>query len=106
MTPRFFRILVIPLFISCLGSLPCYLFVAFVLKLNLPLGAHLAVIVLIYISLVVITWRIEGAAVEERERVIAKDVTLFGKTITIWVSIQFLLVVIAILAILFFYVLK
>ena len=107
MTHRLFRIFVIPLLIPCPGVLLWYLFSKFVLKLNLPLEAYSAgLVALIYIPLVVISWRSEGVGAEGRERAVAKYMTLYGKAIALWVSIQFLIVAIAILAISFFYVLR
>ena len=107
MTHRFFRIFVIPFLIPCPGVLLWYLFAKFVLKLNLPLEAYSAgAVALIYIPLVVINWGSEGLGAEERERAAAKYLTLYGKAIALWVSIQFLIVAIAILAILLLYVLR
>ena len=95
---RLIRIYITPLLVSCSAVFPWYLFARFVLKLDLNLEAlSIGIAMLAYIPLVVVRRWEEGVRAEERERVVEKYATLYGKTVALWVSIQFLIAVLGVL---------
>ena len=101
MTHRLIHVYVTPLLVSCSGVIPWYLFARFVLKLDLNLEAlSIGIAMLFYIPYVATLRWAEGVREEERERVVVKYFTLYGKTVALWVSIQFLVFFLAVLLLL------